>query len=109
MDLTNPANPVLTRTVAGATQTLSQKTLATQIIGLKIGASLFNNTLDTDTTTYSFDSSSYNNGTAVPYNYTLVRSIMVSLIGRTAPTTDPNYVFRIRSTAAPTRFRAFPR
>ena len=94
MDLTDPTNPTLTRTVAGLSQTLSQKTLATQIVGFKLGVSLFNNTTDTDTTTYSFDASSYNNGTSVPYNYTLVRSVMVSLIGRTKPQTDPTYVFR---------------
>ena len=94
VDLTDPSNPVLTRTVAGTTQTLSQKTLATNIIGFKLGVSLFNNTTDTDTTTYSFDASNYNNGSAVAYNYTLVRSLMISLIGRTTPSTDPNYVFR---------------
>jgi prepilin-type N-terminal cleavage/methylation domain-containing protein len=94
VDSTDPTNPTLTRTVAGTVQTLSQKTLATQIIGFKIGVSLFNNTTDTDTTTYSFDASSYNNGNSVPYNYTLVRSVMVSIIGRTKPTTSPTYVFR---------------
>ena len=94
VDISDPTNPTLTRTVAGTVQTLSQKTLATQIIGFKVGASLFNNVTDTDTTTYSFDASSYNNGTSIPYNYTMVRSIMVSLIGRTKPVTDPTYVFR---------------
>jgi prepilin-type N-terminal cleavage/methylation domain-containing protein len=94
VDRTDPANPVLMRTVAGTTQTVSQRTLATQIIGFKVGASLFNNTTDTDTTTYSFDASSYNNGSPVPYNYTLIRSVMVSMIGRTKPVTDPTYVFR---------------
>jgi prepilin-type N-terminal cleavage/methylation domain-containing protein len=94
VDRTDPTNPVLVRTVAGTAQTLSQKILATQIIGFKLGVSLFNNATDTDTTTYSFDASSYNNGSAVPYNYTLVRSLMVSLIGRTKPTTDPSYRFR---------------
>ena len=94
VDRTDPTNPVLIRTVAGTAQTLSQKTLATQIVGFKLGVSLFNNATDTDTTTYSFDASNYNNGSAVPYNYTLVRSVMVSLIGRTKPTTDPSYKFR---------------
>jgi prepilin-type N-terminal cleavage/methylation domain-containing protein len=94
VDLTNTSNPVLTRTVTGLSQTLSQKTLATQVIGFKLGVSLFNNTTDTDTTTYSFDASSYNNGSSVPYNYTLIRSVMVSLIGRTNPNPDPSYVFR---------------
>jgi prepilin-type N-terminal cleavage/methylation domain-containing protein len=94
VDLTTPSNPTLLRTVAGQTQTIAQQTLATQIIGFKIGASLFNNVSDTDTTTYSFDASSYNNGSSVPYNFTLVRSVMISLIGRTNPNPDPNYVFQ---------------
>ncbi len=94
VDLTNPSDPALLRQVAGQTQTIAQQTLATQIIGFKIGASLFNNVNDTDTTTYSFDASSYNNGTSAPYNFTLVRSVMVSLIGRTNPNPDPTYVFR---------------
>jgi hypothetical protein len=94
VDLTNANNPTLLRQVAGQSQTVSQQTLATQIIGFKLGASLFNNVTDTDTTNYSFDASSYNNGTAIPYNYTLLRSVMVSLIGRTNPNSDPTYVFR---------------
>jgi hypothetical protein len=94
VDRTDPTNPVLTRTVAGTALTLSQKTLATQIIGFKLGVSLYNNTTDTDTTTYSFDAANYNNGTAAAYNYTFVRSLMVSLIGRTTPNPDPTYRFR---------------
>ncbi len=94
VDLTNPSNPALLRQVAGTTQTVAQQTLATQIIGFKLGAALFNSASDTDTVTYSFDASSYNNGTAIPYNYTLLRSVMVSLIGRTNPNPDPTYVFR---------------
>jgi type II secretory pathway pseudopilin PulG len=94
VDITDPTNPTLTRTIGGVAQTLSQKTLATQIIGFKVGVSLFNNVSDTDTTTYQFDNSSYNNGTAVANNFTLVRSVMVSLIGRTKPVTDPTYKFR---------------
>jgi type II secretory pathway pseudopilin PulG len=94
VDLTDPTNPTLTRTIGGVAQNLSQKTLATQIIGFKVGVSLFNNVNDTDTTTYQFDNSSYNNGTAVANNFTLVRSVMVSLIGRTKPVTDPTYKFR---------------
>ena len=93
VDLTTPTNPTLLRKVAGTTQTIAQQTLATQIIGFKLGASLFNNVSDTDTTTYSFDASSYNNGSSVAYNYTLVRSVMISLIGRTNPNPDPSYRF----------------
>jgi type II secretory pathway pseudopilin PulG len=94
IDRTDPTNPVLIRTVAGLTQTLAQKTLATQIIGFKVGVSLYNDTTDTDTTIYNFDAANYNNGSAVPYNYTLVRSVMVSLIGRTKPAPEATYKFR---------------
>jgi prepilin-type N-terminal cleavage/methylation domain-containing protein len=95
VDLTTPSNPSLLRIVAGQSgQTTATETLATQVIGFKIGASLHNNVNDTDTTTYSFDASNYNNGTAIPYNYTLLRSVMISLVGRTNPNTDPTYVFR---------------
>ena len=103
VDLTDTSNPVLTRSVAGTAQTLSQKTLATQIIGFKVGASLYNSTTDTDSTTYCFSARAYDSncpgvaaGTdgAWAYNYTLVRSVMISLIGRTKPVTDPTYTFR---------------
>jgi prepilin-type N-terminal cleavage/methylation domain-containing protein len=86
---TDPNNPTLVRVENGATATLTE-----QVIGFKVGVSLFNNASDTDTTTYAFDAANYNNGTSVPYNYTLVRSVMISLIGRTKPVTDPTYVFR---------------
>jgi prepilin-type N-terminal cleavage/methylation domain-containing protein len=101
VNLSTPSNPTLLRIVAGTTQTISQQTLATQIIGFKLGAALFNSATDTDVTTYCFDSSKYDpncptvTGTgAWAYNYTIVRSVMVSLIGRTTPVTDPTYVFR---------------
>jgi prepilin-type N-terminal cleavage/methylation domain-containing protein len=103
VDLTNPNNPALLRIVAGTTQTISQETLANQIIGFKIGAALFNSATDTDVTTYCFNSQAYDpNCPTVPagtngawaYNYTVVRGVMVSLIGRTTPVTDPTYVFR---------------
>lgn len=101
VNISTPTNPVLTRTVAGTTQTLAQTTIATQIIGFKIGVSLFNSTTDTDVTSYCFNSAQYDpncstvtGAGAWAYNYTLVRSVMVSLIGRTIPVTDPTYVFR---------------
>jgi Tfp pilus assembly protein PilW len=103
VDLTDTSNPILARSIAGAAQTLSQKTLATQIVGFKVGASLYNDTSDTDTTTYCFSARAYDSncpavaaGTdgAWAYNYTLVRSVMISLIGRTKPVTDPTYKFR---------------
>jgi prepilin-type N-terminal cleavage/methylation domain-containing protein len=95
VDLTTPTNPALLRIVAGQSgATVATETLATQIIGFKLGASLFNNITDLDATTYFFDASTYNNGSSIPYNYTMLRSVMVSLIGRTNPNPDPTYVFR---------------
>ena len=95
VNISVPTAPVLTRTVAGSAQTVSQTTLATNIVGFKVGVSTFNNPLDTYTTTYNFDARTYSNGSGTDaYNFTLIRSVMVSLIGRTLPTTDPNYVFR---------------
>ncbi|HEV7968159.1 MAG TPA: type II secretion system protein [Candidatus Acidoferrales bacterium] len=103
VDLTNSSNPALLRIVAGQSgQTTSTETLATQIIGFKIGASLYQSAT-LDTVTYCFDSSKWDPSTSCnsasspagdAYNYPLVRTIMVSLIGRTNPNPDPTYVFR---------------
>ena len=103
VDLSTPSSPALLRVVAGTSQTISQETLATQIIGFKIGATLFQSSTDTYASTYCFNAQAYDpscptvaSGTngAWAYNYTLVRSVMVSLIGRTTPSPDPTYVFR---------------
>lgn len=83
VDTTDPANPKLVRSRGGVTDVVAE-----QIIGFKVGASLWNGALGTDSTTYSYTASSYTN------NYTLVRSVQVSLIGRTPPTPDPTYTFR---------------
>ena len=103
VDISTPTSPQLTRTVAGIAQTSSQKILASQIIGFKIGASLFNSTTDQASTVYCFDAKAYdpncpsitagNSGTWT-YNYTFLRSVMVSLIGRTNPNPDPTYLFQ---------------
>ncbi|HVP51324.1 MAG TPA: prepilin-type N-terminal cleavage/methylation domain-containing protein [Terriglobales bacterium] len=102
VDISTPSNPVLTRTQSGTTATVME-----QVIGFKIGAATWNSSTDNDVTTcagsttitcfYNYDSSTYtNSGTsgAMAYNFSLVRAIRVSLIGRTAPSTDPNYKFR---------------
>jgi type II secretory pathway pseudopilin PulG len=103
VDISTPTNPQLTRTVAGTTQTAAQKILATQVIGFKLGASLFNSTTDQETTVYCFDANAYDpncpsiaSGTAGSwtYNYTFLRSVMVSLIGRTNPNPDPTFTFQ---------------
>ena len=83
-------NPKLVRTQSGTSGVVAE-----QIIGFKLGASVWNDSNGTDQ--YYFDASTYPNtdGTGTdPYNYTLVRSVRVSLIGRTTPVNDPTYSFR---------------
>jgi len=92
VDLTTPSNPKLTRTVGSGTPV----TVMEQVVGFKVGAAIWNATAGTDATSYNYAASTYTNNTAndMAYNFTLVRSVRVSLIGRTTPSTDPNYKFR---------------
>jgi hypothetical protein len=83
VDTSNSADPQLVRKQNGTTQVL-----ADQVIGFKVGATLFNGGTGTDSTAYDFKNSDYLN------NYTLVRSVRISLIGRTVPVSDPTYHFR---------------
>jgi prepilin-type N-terminal cleavage/methylation domain-containing protein len=95
VDLTVPSDPKLRRTVLekGQTPAVDGVTLSEQVIGFKVGASLVNGT--TDTPTYNFNSSTFKmSAGAAGYDYTMVRSVMVSLVGRTPPIEDPTYVFR---------------
>jgi len=87
----NPADPLLIRSQNGNTATVME-----QVIGFKVGATIWNNATDTVTTQYNYNAATYTNNTAndQAYNFTLVRSIRISLIGRTTPSTDPNYTFR---------------
>ena len=55
--------------------------LAQQIIGFRIGAALWNDTHNTDSQPYSYQASLFGTG----YDFTIVRSVRVSIIGRTAP------------------------
>jgi len=94
---TDPTNPTLRRTVlvAGNTPSTSGVALMNQVIGFKVGAALVDNTGSTDVATYNFDSSTFKlTGAAAGYDYTMVRSVMVSLIGRTSPQLEPTYVYR---------------
>jgi type II secretory pathway pseudopilin PulG len=87
----NSADPILTRTQNGVTSTVME-----QVIGFKIGATIWNASTDTESATYNYVASSYTNNPLhagdVAYNFTLVRSVRISLIGRTAP--NPNLPFR---------------
>ncbi|MBZ5520823.1 MAG: prepilin-type N-terminal cleavage/methylation domain-containing protein [Acidobacteriia bacterium] len=78
VDASDNTNPKLMRTQAGVSSVISD-----QIVGFKVGASIWNGT---DDTIYNFDSSTYSN------DFTLVRSVRISVIGRTA--VDYNNKFR---------------
>jgi prepilin-type N-terminal cleavage/methylation domain-containing protein len=95
VDLSVPSDPKLRRTVLekGHTPATDGVTLSEQVIGFKVGAALVNGT--TSTPTYNFDSSTFKvTALAAGYDYTMVRSVMISLVGRTPPVEDPTYVFR---------------
>jgi hypothetical protein len=83
VDASNTSNPKLTRIQGGTTTVLAE-----QVIGFKVGAATWNSTADTDNTSYSFNADDYG------HDYTLVRAVRISLIGRTVPVTDPSYKFR---------------
>jgi prepilin-type N-terminal cleavage/methylation domain-containing protein len=74
VDTTNPGDPTLTRTQGGVTSVV-----ADQIVGFKVGASIWNAATATSNDNYNFDASTY------AYDYSSIRSIRISLIGRTAP------------------------
>ncbi|MBZ5520827.1 MAG: prepilin-type N-terminal cleavage/methylation domain-containing protein [Acidobacteriia bacterium] len=78
VNASNSANPRLMRTQGGVSNVVAE-----QIIGFKVGASVWNGAEDT---VYNFDSSTYGN------DFTLVRAVRVSVIGRTAA--DPLNRFR---------------
>lgn len=83
---TNPANPVLDRIQGGVTNVLAQ-----QIIGFRVGAALWNNPVgDTDAQKYNYQASTFGTG----YDFTIVRSIRVSIIGRTTPGTIGVYNYQ---------------
>ena len=77
VDASDPTNPKLTRTQSGQTNVISE-----QIIGFKVGAAVWNGTTDD---TYSFDASTY------LHDWSLIRSVRVSLIGRTQTDIASNF------------------
>jgi len=81
VDATNAADPQLKRTQATASNVLMD-----QVIGFKVGAALWNNS-NTQRFLYDYDDV---NDYADAFN--LIRSVRVSIIGRTAP--DPSNPFR---------------
>jgi prepilin-type N-terminal cleavage/methylation domain-containing protein len=85
VDTTESTNPKLTRTQSGSSAVVME-----QIIGFKVGASVWNDVNDTTNAQYYYDASTY----PTAYDFSLLRSVRVSIIGRTVPSTDPSYSYR---------------
>jgi len=80
VDSGNNPDPQLMRKQAGTSNVVMD-----QVIGFKVGAALWND-VNTSTFQYNYDASTY----STPYQFNLVRSVRVSIIGRTEPkATDP--------------------
>jgi hypothetical protein len=89
VDTTTASDPKLVRTQNGTTSTIMD-----QVIGFKVGASVWNDGSGGTNATYSryfYDPGLFPNH---PNDFSLVRSIRVSLIARTTPTSNPTYTFR---------------
>ena len=100
----NPANAAdtqLVRCTGAACAPGNSQVLADEVVGFKVGAALWDYRWLTDIASYFYDSSKYCNGqdttvdctanpapTNDPYDYSLVRSVRMSLIARTAPHAD---------------------
>ena len=95
VNTSNPNDPQLIRKQAG-----NPVAVMDQVIGFKVGATIWNSITDTMKTQYNYDASTYNvnNSSPPPYDsaymFSLVRSVRVSLIARTQPSTDPSFTFR---------------
>ncbi|MGB6200420.1 MAG: type II secretion system protein [Candidatus Acidiferrales bacterium] len=89
------SDPELIRTQGGVATVLAQ-----QVIGFKVGAMLWDvnttctgdPTMATDSPTYCYDSS--NDSTGYSSQWTKVRSVQISLIGRTNPDGGAEYTYR---------------
>jgi prepilin-type N-terminal cleavage/methylation domain-containing protein len=99
VDATNAGNPKLTRTQNGTTSIVME-----QLIGFKVGATIWNSSNMADFAPYVYDASGYTDNTPAgltctrpcnqAWNFTRVRSVRISLIGRSTPNTNPAYLFR---------------
>jgi prepilin-type N-terminal cleavage/methylation domain-containing protein len=91
VDVSNAQNPKLTRVQGGKSDIIAE-----QIIGFKIGAATWNANSSATTPTYSFYAQNASAASPSGYssNFALVRSVRVTLVGRTNPNPDPTYKFR---------------
>jgi prepilin-type N-terminal cleavage/methylation domain-containing protein len=81
VSVTTPTDPQLVRTQSGTTNVVMD-----QVMGFKVGAAWWDNNVSTYT--YDYLSSDYGS------DFTLVRAVRVTIIGRTVPSTDPSYQYR---------------
>jgi prepilin-type N-terminal cleavage/methylation domain-containing protein len=95
VDTSVPTDAKLDRIQGGVTNVIAE-----QVIGFKVGVATWNNATTNPSSTCSTageagDADCYHFNPADYYNdYTLVRSVRVSLIGRTNPDPDPTNTFR---------------
>src|SRR5207244_12687527 len=77
--------------------------LAQSLVGLQVGATVWRATPSVVSTQYTYDASSYtsSSGGDQSWNFPLVRSVRISLIGRSKPNTNPNYRFRNKFDGGP--------
>jgi len=72
----NTADPQLMRVQSGTANPLMD-----QVVGFKVGAALWNNPTATSTFQYNYNSNTY----PIANEFNLIRSVRVSIIGRTQP------------------------
>jgi prepilin-type N-terminal cleavage/methylation domain-containing protein len=91
VDVSNPNDPILQRVQNGNTDNIAE-----QVIGFKVGAAYWNVQNSATSLTYSFYQQNLPTATPAGYqsDFALVRSVRVTLIGRTNPNPDPTYTFR---------------
>ncbi len=84
-DASDANDPKLVRVQDGTSVTLMD-----EVVGFRVGAAIWNSSSSSTSATYNYDASTYYNA----YDFTLIRSLRISLIARTTPSTDPAYTFR---------------
>ena len=98
VSVTNAKDPALMRTQSGTTSTVMD-----QVIGFKVGAATWNSSNSSSNFEYCYNNTITTaaycdapNNSIFGYgsDYTLVRSVRVTIIGRTTPSTDPLYTYR---------------
>jgi type II secretory pathway pseudopilin PulG len=95
VDVSTPSDPKLMRTQGGTTDIVAE-----QIIGFKVGAATWNtNNSGASSMTYSFYGqnppvTAFPTPSGYGSDFEQVRSVRVTMIGRTTPSPDPTYTFR---------------